>query len=112
MKSTHSLIGLAALLASLTIQAQSVGDLPSIVIDSVTNVQSVVTNVPVATNVNAKLSALAPDRYPEGRIFNTITNGMGRMSAYGYQIPVRDRWAIIAYVRTLQAAKQSADPTR
>ena len=68
--------------------------------------------VPVATNVNAKLSALAPDRYPEGRIFNTITNGMGRMSAYGYQIPVRDRWAIIAYVRTLQAAKQSADPTR
>jgi hypothetical protein len=34
------------------------------------------------------------------------------MSAYGYQIPVRDRWAIIAYVRTLQAAKQSADQAR
>jgi hypothetical protein len=26
------------------------------------------------------------------------------MSGYGYNIPVRDRWAIIAYVRTLQAA--------
>ena len=27
------------------------------------------------------------------------------MSGYGYNIPVRDRWAIVAYVRTLQAAK-------
>ena len=44
--------------------------------------------------------------YPDGRIFETITNGKGMMSGYGYNIPVRDRWAIIAYVRTLQAAKE------
>jgi mono/diheme cytochrome c family protein len=61
--------------------------------------------VPVAANPNAKLNAGSPETYPDGRLFNTITNGMGLMSGYGYNIPVRDRWAIIAYVRTLQAAK-------
>jgi len=30
------------------------------------------------------------------------------MSGYGANISVRDRWAIIAYVRTLQAAKEAA----
>jgi len=68
--------------------------------------------VPVATNPNAKLNAITPEVYPDGRLFNTITRGMGRMSGYGYQIPVRDRWAVIAYVHTLQAAKQSAGQPR
>ncbi len=68
--------------------------------------------VPVNTNVNAKLNAHAPGAYPDGRMFNTITNGMGRMSGYGYNIPVRDRWAIISYVHTLQAAKASATPAK
>ncbi len=45
--------------------------------------------------------------YPDGRIFETITNGKGMMGAYGYNIPVRDRWAIISYIRALQLAKQS-----
>jgi mono/diheme cytochrome c family protein len=44
--------------------------------------------------------------YPDGRVYETITNGKGLMSGYGYNIPVRDRWAIVAYVRTLQAAKE------
>lgn len=43
--------------------------------------------------------------YPNGRMFEVITHGKGQMGAYGANIPVRDRWAIIAYVRTLQAAK-------
>ena len=68
--------------------------------------------VPVNTNANAKLNSNTPQSYPDGRLFNTITNGMGRMSGYGYNIPVRDRWAIIAYIRTLQAAKQTADQAR
>lgn len=46
--------------------------------------------------------------YPDGRIFETITHGKGMMGAYGYNIAVRDRWAIVAYVRTLQTAKESA----
>lgn len=68
--------------------------------------------VPVNTNPNAKLNALSPAVYPDGRMFNTITNGMARMSGYGATIPVRDRWAIISYVRTLQAAKQAPPQAR
>ncbi len=48
--------------------------------------------------------------YPDGRLFEVITHGKGQMGAYGSNIPVRDRWAIIAYVRTLQAAKAAATP--
>ncbi len=47
---------------------------------------------------------------PDGNIFNTITYGMGQMGPYGAMIPVRDRWAIVAYVRTLQLAKASSAP--
>lgn len=44
----------------------------------------------------------------DGNIFNTITNGMGLMSGYGADVTVRDRWAIIAYIRTLQASAAKA----
>lgn len=47
--------------------------------------------------------------YPDGKMYETINKGKGLMGGYGYNIPVNDRWAIIAYVRTLQAAQQSAD---
>jgi len=39
---------------------------------------------------------------PDGEIFNTITHGKRNMPSYASQIPVKDRWAIIAYVRALQ----------
>lgn len=39
---------------------------------------------------------------PDGEIFNTITYGKGVMGAYGSNIAIDDRWAIIAYVRALQ----------
>jgi len=39
---------------------------------------------------------------PVGHYFDVITNGWGGMPSYAGQIPVRDRWAIIAYVRALQ----------
>jgi mono/diheme cytochrome c family protein len=64
--------------------------------------------VPVANNPNAKLNAISAETYPDGRLFEVITNGKGLMSGYGYNIPVRDRWAIVAYVHTLQAAKASS----
>jgi len=38
----------------------------------------------------------------DGEIFNTITNGKNTMMAYGPNIMVADRWAIIAYLRALQ----------
>ncbi len=37
-----------------------------------------------------------------GQIFDTITNGKGLMASYRYPIVAHDRWAIIAYVRTMQ----------
>lgn len=40
----------------------------------------------------------------EGEIFEVITNGRGLMGAYAGQIPVEDRWNIIAYMRALQRA--------
>jgi hypothetical protein len=39
---------------------------------------------------------------PNGYIFDLITNGFGAMLNYSAQIPVRDRWAIVGYVRALQ----------
>lgn len=45
--------------------------------------------------------------YPDGRLYEVINIGKGQMSGYGASIPVRDRWAIVAYVRTLQTAKET-----
>lgn len=42
---------------------------------------------------------------PVGHYFDAITNGWGAMLAYAPQIPVQDRWAIIAYIRALQLAE-------
>ena len=41
---------------------------------------------------------------PVGHLFNTVSNGIRTMPSYGSQIPVDDRWAIVAYVRALQRA--------
>ncbi len=40
---------------------------------------------------------------PVGRIFDTISNGRSSMGPYKDQISVEDRWAIVAYVKALQA---------
>lgn len=39
---------------------------------------------------------------PVGHYFDAVTNGWGAMPSYASQIPVQDRWAIIAYIRALQ----------
>ncbi|PYJ51611.1 MAG: cytochrome C [Verrucomicrobia bacterium] len=43
----------------------------------------------------------------DGEIFNTITNGKNTMMAYGPNIIVADRWAIIAYLRALQRSQNA-----
>ena len=45
--------------------------------------------------------------FPDGHIFTVINNGIRNMPAYGSQIPVEDRWAIVAYVRALQRAQNA-----
>lgn len=42
---------------------------------------------------------------PDGQIYATIANGIRTMPAYRAQIPVADRWAIVAYVRALQLSQ-------
>ena len=37
-----------------------------------------------------------------GHFYDVITNGLGVMPDYQTQVPVNDRWAIVAYVRALQ----------
>jgi mono/diheme cytochrome c family protein len=44
---------------------------------------------------------------PAGHLFNTISNGIRNMASYGSQIPVDDRWAIVAYVRALQRSQNA-----
>lgn len=41
---------------------------------------------------------------PDGELFDIITNGVRNMPAYGPQIPIDDRWAIVSYLRALQRA--------
>ncbi|MDQ3621310.1 MAG: cytochrome c [Verrucomicrobiota bacterium] len=43
---------------------------------------------------------------PDGQLFSVITNGKNTMGAYGPQIAVEDRWAIVAYIRALQRSQQ------
>jgi hypothetical protein len=42
---------------------------------------------------------------PDGEIFYVISNGRSLMQSYAANIEVRDRWAIVAYVRALQLAR-------
>jgi len=44
---------------------------------------------------------------PAGYYFDVITNGFGAMQDYSAQIPVNDRWAIIAYIRALQLSQHA-----
>jgi outer membrane protein OmpA-like peptidoglycan-associated protein len=45
---------------------------------------------------------------PDGRLYATIANGVRTMPAYRAQMPVQDRWAVVAYVRALQISQGDA----
>ncbi|MBN2328841.1 MAG: cytochrome c, partial [Candidatus Omnitrophica bacterium] len=45
---------------------------------------------------------------PAGHVFNTITNGIRNMPAYGQQIRPEDRWAIVAYIKALQRSQNAS----
>ena len=48
---------------------------------------------------------------PIGHLFNTMTNGIRNMPAYGSQISTEDRWSIVTYIQALQRS-QRADADR
>ncbi len=43
----------------------------------------------------------------DGYIYEVITRGVRSMPSYAQQIPVADRWAIVAYVRALQRSQNA-----
>ena len=44
---------------------------------------------------------------PDGHFYDVISNGIRNMPSYKHQIPVSDRWAIVAYVRALQRSQDA-----
>ena len=45
---------------------------------------------------------------PDGYYYDVITSGFGAMPDYAAQIPVPDRWAIVAYLRALQLSQHAS----
>jgi cytochrome c553 len=55
----------------------------------------------------SSLHAARLRQQPIGYFFDVMTNGFGQMSDYAAQVPVRDRWAIAAYLRALQLSQHA-----
>ena len=45
---------------------------------------------------------------PPGHFFDVMSHGFGVMPDYAAEIPVRDRWMIVAYIRALQLSQNAA----
>ncbi len=44
---------------------------------------------------------------PDGYIFQVVSRGFGLMPSYANELPIRDRWAVVAYVRALQLSQHA-----
>jgi mono/diheme cytochrome c family protein len=64
---------------------------------------------PVALNMDLRRppSLLIPPvtSFPPGRLYQVITEGYGLMPSYAAVLPVRDRWATVAYLAALQRSQ-------
>lgn len=49
------------------------------------------------------------EKAPLGYFFDVMTNGFGVMPPYAAQIPERDRWCIVAYIRALQLSQHATN---
>lgn len=45
---------------------------------------------------------------PVGYFYDVISNGFGAMQDYSAQIQPKDRWAVVAYLRTLQLSRNAS----
>jgi cytochrome c553 len=63
---------------------------------------------PVARNlgVRAPPSLLELPVYPDSHYYTVITEGFGVMPGYAEKLSVQQRWAVVAYVRALQASQR------
>lgn len=46
---------------------------------------------------------------PDGYLYDVIANGKNTMAAYGHQVSVADRWAIVAYIRAMQLSQNAPE---
>lgn len=44
---------------------------------------------------------------PPGYIFDVITSGYGLMASYAWELPLTERWAVVAYVKALQLSQHA-----
>jgi mono/diheme cytochrome c family protein len=44
---------------------------------------------------------------PVGHLFEVATDGLGAMPSYAAQVPARDRWSIVAYIKALQLSQHA-----
>ena len=47
---------------------------------------------------------------PEGQMFYSVTYGKNKMGSYASQLNTRQRWMVIAYIKSKQAAAQTRQP--
>lgn len=69
-------------------------------------------NSVVAENMSLRLppSLLSLAEKPSGHFYAAITEGYGLMPSFAGELNVQDRWAIVAYVRALQTARNTQLP--
>ncbi len=63
----------------------------------------------VGSNLHPAPASLNSDRVrgmTDGELFNTITDGYRRSPAFNWAVPPLERWAVIAYLRSLQGARR------
>jgi len=68
------------------------------------NGQGIATQFGVPGVANLTIEQFQKPTYPDGRLYHVIAYGKGNMGGYKHNIPLRDRWAVVAYVRALQLA--------
>lgn len=49
---------------------------------------------------------------PVGHFFDVMTNGWGKMNSYSDKLSAADRWAVVAYIRTLQVSQNPEETLR
>jgi mono/diheme cytochrome c family protein len=49
---------------------------------------------------------------PVGHFFDVMTNGWGKMNSYADKLSAADRWAVVAYIRTLQLSQNPEETLR
>ena len=55
------------------------------------------------------LLSAAVGALPPGTLYQVITHGFGRMPPYAAELPVAQRWAVVAYVKRLQVRVPPSD---